>query len=173
MSGTHISAAMRQAVGREYGAMTSYPITVSDIRRWAAAVYWPETPPRLYWDEEYAQGTRHHGIVAPEEYNPFAWLTPDTGGAPRQASPHHDTDDIERRLGVKGPGLGHMLNGGADVEYGERMRPGDVIRSVTELTGYRERPGRLGLMLFTVFTTIWTNQREQLVKSQAGTLIRY
>ena len=171
MSGTHLSAAMQDAVGREYGAMTSYPIDASDIRRWAAAVYWPETPPRLYWDEPYARGTRHGGIVAPEEFNPFAWMI--AKGAPRRAGPRHDTDDTERRIGVQGPGLGHMLNGGAEAEYGERMRPGDVIRSITQLSGYHEREGRLGLMLFTVFTNTWTNQRDQLVKIQRNTLIRY
>ena len=29
----------------------SYPVSVSDIRKWAIAVYWPESPPQLYWDE--------------------------------------------------------------------------------------------------------------------------
>jgi len=50
----------------ELDRRVSYPITVSDIRRWAMAVYYPEEPPRLFWDEEYARATRHGGIVAPE-----------------------------------------------------------------------------------------------------------
>src|SRR5580698_7637619 len=52
---------------------TSYPISESDIRKWAIAVYWGETPPRIFWDAEYAKTTRWGGIVAPEDFNPFAW----------------------------------------------------------------------------------------------------
>ena len=29
----------------------SPPVSVSDIRKWGIAVYWPDTPPRLFWDE--------------------------------------------------------------------------------------------------------------------------
>ena len=71
---THITDEMRAAVGRELARMTSYPITDSDIRRWAVAVYYPEEPPRLFWDADYAAGTSFGGIVAPEEFNPFAWM---------------------------------------------------------------------------------------------------
>ena len=45
----------------------SYPVSESDIRKWAIAVYWPNTPPRLYWDADYAKTTRWGGIVAPED----------------------------------------------------------------------------------------------------------
>ena len=51
----------------------SPPIAMSDIRKWAIAVHWPETPPPLYWDEEYAKTTRYGGIIAPLDFNPFAW----------------------------------------------------------------------------------------------------
>ena len=67
-----------------------------------------------------------------------------------------------------------VLNGGVEVEYtGVRMRPGDVIRSVTSLAEYRERAGRLGLMLFTITENRWTNQRGELVKTSRNTLISY
>lgn len=66
-----------------------------------------------------------------------------------------------------------MLNGGLEVTYGARMRPGDVITSVSTLTGYQEREGRLGLMLFTTQSDQWTNQDDAVVKSASMTLIRY
>src|SRR4029077_13395984 len=72
---THITPQMRDIVGLELRRSTSFPITDSDIRRWAIAVYYPEASPRLFWDAEYAAGTSHGGIVAPEDFNPFAWLT--------------------------------------------------------------------------------------------------
>ena len=48
---------------------SSYPIGQSDIRRWAIATYWPEKPPPVYWDEEYARSTRWGGIIAPEDFS--------------------------------------------------------------------------------------------------------
>ena len=53
------------------------------------------------------------------------------------------------------------------------MRPGDVITSVSRLAEYREREGRLGLMLFTVIEDVWTNQSGELVKRTRSTVIRY
>jgi hypothetical protein len=60
-----------------------------------------------------------------------------------------------------------------EVEYGVRMRPGDVITDVTRLAGYSEREGRLGLMLFTVTEQAWSNQSGDLVKRTKVTVIRY
>ena len=131
---SHVTQAMRDIVGREHGEQVSFPIDASDIRRWAVAVYYPEDPPRLYWDEEYAKSTAHGGIVAPEEFNPFAWMTT-AGPSGGRGTP----GGVEGALGVESPPLVHLLNGGAEVEYtGVRMRPGDVIRSVNTITEYRE-----------------------------------
>ena len=41
------------------------------------------------------------------------------------------------------------------------------------LSEYREREGRLGLMLFTVTEDNRTNQDDELVKASRSTLIRY
>jgi len=169
---TYISEEMQAAVGTELDRRVSYPITVSDIRRWAMAVYYPEEPPRLFWDEEYAATTRHGGIVAPEEFNPFAWMSAEPAGVP-QGKGGNDPDHTEKQIGIQGPGLAFMLNGGMDIEYGARMRPGDVITSVSRLAGYRERPGRLGRMLFSMTESTWTNQQDQMVRRSINTLIRY
>jgi hypothetical protein len=170
---TYISAAMRDAIGQPYGEMTSFPIAASDIRRWALAIYYPEEPPRLYWDEHYARTTAHGGIIAPEDFNPFAWMTEEPPGVRRSQSPGAG-DLVEGKLGIPGPGLQFMLNGGVDVDYsGVRMRPDDVVRSASRVTEYREREGRLGLMLFTTMESNWTNQHGDLIKTQRSTLIRY
>jgi hypothetical protein len=167
---TVISDDMRKAIGGELGRSVSFPITDSDIRRWAVSVYYPDDPPRLFWDAGYAAGTAHGAIVAPEEFNPFAWMSSE---GPQRAAASHDPDMIEKTLGVEGPHLKFQLNGGMEVEYGVRMRPGDVITSVRRLSEYREREGRLGLMLFTVTDDNWTNQSDELVKTSRSTLIRY
>jgi hypothetical protein len=172
MPGTSISAAMSAATGRELGSRVSFPVSESDIRRWAIAVYYPEEPPRLFWDAGYARSTRHGGIVAPEEFNPFAWMAAVQDPPPAPGGPE-TVSHVELALGIPGPGLRHQLNGGVTVRYGVRMRPGDVITSRNRLVGYAEREGRLGLMLFTTTEDAWTNERGELVKVTTTTGIRY
>ncbi len=171
---THISSEMQAAVGRRTSRRVSFPVSRSDIRRWALAVYWPERPPRLYWDELYATATIHGGIVAPEEFNPFAWMAAEEEGPiVADADKPNDPDRLERSLGIEGPRLAFQLNGGVEVVYGARMRPGDVITSEGRLAEYTEREGRLGLMLLTVTEDTWTNERGEMVKRTRSTLIRY
>jgi hypothetical protein len=172
MPGSNISAAMRDAVGRTMGRQVSFPVSESDIRRWAIAVYYPQEPPRQFWDEAYAKSTPDGAIVAPEDFNPFAWMAAERD-EPRTEIDQNNPDRTELLLGIPGPGLKFQLNGGMEVEYGTRMRGGDVITSVTRLADYTEREGRLGLMLFTVAEAAWTNQSGELVKRTRTTLIRY
>jgi hypothetical protein len=172
MPESHISDAMRSVIGKEMGRRVSYPVSVSDIRRWALAVYYPDSPPREYIDEDYAAKQPSGGMIAPQEFNPFAWLVAEKV-EPDVVIDGHNPDRTELVLGVPGPGLKFQLNGGMEVEYGAPMRPGDVITAVSSLAGYSEREGRLGLMLFTVSQDTWTNQNDELVKRTSNTLIRY
>ena len=169
---TYLTPELLGLVGRELRRTTSFPITDSDIRRWAIAVYYPEPAPRLFWDAEYGAGTVHGGIVAPEDFNPFAWMARETvlasagGAGGAQSVP-------EALLGAEVPPTTAMVNGGLEVEYGSRMRPGDVITSTSTIGEYTEREGRLGLMLFSSTLDTWTNQRGETVKTSRNTLIRY
>ena len=44
---------------RVWGPETVSPaVSESDIRKWAIALYWPEIPPRHFWDVEYARTSR-------------------------------------------------------------------------------------------------------------------
>jgi hypothetical protein len=169
---TFVSEAMEAAVGRELARLVSYPIVESDIRKWAIAVYYPEPPPRRFWDAEFAASTTFGGIVAPEDFNPFAWISAFPPGPPSPEG-NNDPQKTEKTLGIEPPAVEFMLNGGIEVEYAEPMRPGDVITSVTRLGSYRERPGRLGPMLFTTLENTWTNQRDELVHRARSTVIRY
>jgi len=153
----------------------SYPVSSSDIRKWAIAVYWPERPPPLFWDEEYAKTTRWAGIIAPQDFNPFAWPVdrvrgPD-GPAPAGAA--------ARARGSAGSGTtsggrrSRVMNGGQTDTYGAPMRPGDVITSRSRLRDWEERSTRLGLTLFAFSENEWHNQDGQLVKRRVSTAIRY
>jgi hypothetical protein len=140
----------------------SEPVSESDIRKWAIATYWPETPPRLFWDREHAKKTRWAGIVAPEDFNPFAWPIRMTPVQPSGAIPGQKPE----------PG-GNVLNGGQVDTFGVRMRPGDVITTRTRLSNWEERQGRNGLTLYTYLETEWRNQDDELVKRRISTIIRY
>ncbi len=140
----------------------SYPVSLSDIRKWAIAIYWPDVPPRLFWDEEYAATTRWGGIVAPEEFNPFAW--------PIRTTPPSFAGALPGKTRQKGE---NVLNGGQIDTFSTRIRPGDVITERTRLVDWDEKKGRLGLMLFLRHETEWHNQAEELVKRRIATAIWY
>ena len=138
----------------------SPPISESDIRKWAIACYWPEKPPSLFHDAEYAKGTRWGGIIAPQDFNPFAW-------------------PVERQIPAgrataegAGPGTRGM-NGGQTDTFGVPMRPGEVITARSQLKDWNERQTRLGLTLFSNTEIEWRNQDGELVKRRISVGIRY
>jgi acyl dehydratase len=140
---------------------TAPPVSESDIRKWGIASYWPEKPPRVFWDEAYAKGTRWGGIIAPNDFNPFAW--PIDRAAPAAG-----------RASAAGAGVGTRgMNGGQVETFGVPMRPGDVITARTRLKDWNERTTRLGLTLFTNTETEWRNQKGEHVKTRISTGIRY
>jgi len=171
---TYISDEMLSHVGTQLACKVSAPISASDIRRWAIAVYYPKVPPRVFWDEGSAIATAHQGIVAPEDFNPFAWAVTDESEADSEGHfAGHDPAWVEKALGVEPPPLERFLHGGMEVEYGVRMRPGDIIDSASSLAGYVEKEGRLGIMLFTTIKNTWTNQDGAVVKHHWHHGIRY
>jgi hypothetical protein len=156
---TRITRERRDSLNVWGEELVSHPIDLSDIRRWAIAVYWPETPPRLYWDEAYAKTTRWGGIVAPREFNPFAW--------PAERPAHILKYDAPLSPGTR------AMNGGVTEKYGAPMRAGDVIQSRTAVVKFDERRTSLGLTLFIHMETRWTNQRGEWVKTRTGINIEY
>ena len=144
---------------------TSPPISLSDIRKWAIATYWPETPPPIYWDEDYAKTTRHGSIIAPLDFNPFAWPIhrPKRQNLPRT----EQTGANQQRRRTTG------MNGGQVDEYGKPMRAGDIIRAKTRLKDWEEREGRLGLTLYAYSETLWLNQHDDMVRLRTSTAIRF
>ncbi|QNN63807.1 MaoC family dehydratase N-terminal domain-containing protein [Leucobacter denitrificans] len=159
---------MHNAVGTEISRRVSYPVSDSDIRRWALATYWPASPPKRYLS------TDTNAVVAPEDFNPFAWAVVDSRQHPDAVdSDQNDPDSTEKQIGVEGPGLKFMLNGGMVATYSTAIRPGDTITSVNRLSSYTERTSRLGQMLITVLSDEWTNQHGDVVKRVDTTLLRY
>jgi hypothetical protein len=165
---TLVTPEMLERKGVWGSVRVSPPVSDSDIRKWAIAVYWPETPPRIYWDAEYAATTRWGTIIAPPDFNPFAWPIVEAG--PAAAKPSREHGDENQPGSAKGR---RGMNGGQVDTYGVPMRPGDVITSRSRLRDWDERQTRLGLTLFTFSETEWRNQDEALVKVRVATGIRY
>jgi hypothetical protein len=167
---SYVTDEMRGIVGKVMATLTSFPISASDIRKWAAAVYYPEVPPPLFWDEDYAAATRFGGLVAPEEFNPFAVMTKDPPPQTRVQS----RGRFERAFGVEPPPARAILQTEIRVAYtGVRMRPGDVIRSVQRITEYFEREGKMGLQLYTTVSNEYINQSEEQIKLLHTVYVRY
>jgi hypothetical protein len=165
---TVVSPEMHAAIGTRISRRVSYPVASSDIRRWALATYWPEPAPEKYFH------TDESAVLAPEEFNPFAWAVTAAETHPSATSTEpNDPDRTERQIGIRGPGLRYQLNGGVSMEYDAPIAVGDVITSVIRLVEYSEREGRLGHMLMSTTEDTWTNQRGDLVKRSRFTLIRY
>ena len=165
MPDTYMVPEVLAAIGRECSRSTSYPITASDIRKWALAVYWPEMPPQKFIDAEYAT----------EDFDPFAW-----GPQKYESLLPEDDGSVIYRHGINEDALGIPkwefivgLNGGMDCQYGVRMHVGDVITDVKSVGQWSERPGKNGLMLMTRHVSIWTNQRGEEVKRTINTGISY
>jgi acyl dehydratase len=155
---TLIVPELADSQGRWGEPQYSPAVTASDIRKWAIATYWPQTPPPIHWDEAYAATTRWGGIIAPRDFNPFAWPVRRTPLAP-----------------LPGPAGVRLtsLNGGQVETYGAPQRPGDVIVDRVRVKDFHERQGRFGLMLYVDVENEWTNQAGAFVRRRISTFIRY
>ncbi|MCZ6619377.1 MAG: MaoC family dehydratase N-terminal domain-containing protein [Gammaproteobacteria bacterium] len=160
---TYVTEQMLQKKGVWGEDRTSPPVAASDIRRWAIATHWPEQPPPIYWDEAYARTTRWGGLVAPPDFNPFAWPV-NRGTMRRTGIPAGKRPDGKPLQG---------MNGGQTDTYGEPMRPGDLITARTRLLDWEEKEGRLGHTLYTTTEIEWRNQRGALVRRRRAIGIRY
>lgn len=141
---------------------TSLPVDRSAIRMWAINVRWPEPPNRLYWDEAYAKTTRWGGIIAPRNFNPFAYHMEEE----RAKGPS--------TLGLLRTGKGRRgMNGGGEATYHAPIRPGDVITETKKVVDVVEKRTSLGPTVFVTSETVWTNQRGELVKIYRGVGIRF
>jgi hypothetical protein len=163
-----VTAEMADAVGTVLLRLVSHPVSASDIRRWALAVHWPDTPP-----QRWSASANEASLLAPEEFNPFAWSVRECEPAAAPTIHFDDPQRIEKLAGVAGPTVRFNLHGGIKAEYASPMHVGDVITNVTRLKSYHERVGSLGRMLFTTIEETWSNQRSDLVKRCELTMIRY
>jgi acyl dehydratase len=148
-------------LNRPLEPIEALPVGANDIRRWAMATWYPQPVPPEFYDEAAAARGPWGGLVAPRDFNPFAW----TLTLPPDRYPWM------RGMGTE-PGR-RGLNGGQRNRYYAPIRPGDRIRSTVTLIDAYEKQGRLGTMLFLIDEARWTNQRGELVRVGERTSIYY
>jgi len=159
--GVHLDAETLTWLGQPLEPDVALPVGANDIRRWAMATYYPEEPPAEFIDEQSAAHCAWGELVAPRDFNPFAWT---------KCTPP-DTYPWMRGMGTE-PGR-RGLNGGQRNRYFAPIRVGDVITSVVTLVDAFEKEGRMGPMMFLVDEARWTNQRGELVRLGQRTTIYY
>jgi acyl dehydratase len=151
---------LQKKVGTE-GKPVTLEIEKGLIRRYVEAV--GDSNP-LWQEEEYARSTRYGGIIAPP-YLLCALMA--TFPVASQA----------KRLPLEMPDVGlpreHVLDGGGEWEFYLPLRLGDAITARTQLAKVFEREGKVGKMLFFVYETRYTNQRDEPVARSSSTLINY
>jgi hypothetical protein len=110
----HLDAAMIGWLGAP-APDHAYAVGANDIRRWAIATWYPDEAPAEWLDDDIAARGPWGGLVAPRDFNPFAWT--------RCTPP--DTYPWMRGMGSE-PGR-RGLNGGQRNRYFAPIRPGDAI----------------------------------------------
>jgi acyl dehydratase len=130
------------------GESVTMKVDASQIRLFAEAI---GDPNPLYWDEEYARGTRWGGVIAPPTFLCLLFApTP---------MPRLD-------FGLVG------LNGGTGFESYRPVRVGDVITAQASVSNVKAVKGRTGEMLITERETRYTNGSGALVALGFGTGIQ-
>lgn len=159
------------------------PVTSSEVvepgalRRFVQAIMDDD---RIYWDEEYAKGTRYGGVVAPPLFPGFTnRRRPGTPDPLDRLKTDHDWDgatgagdDSGALPPVKLP-LVRLLNGGVSAEFFAYCKPGDRITGQNRYVNIAEREGRDGSPMVIITTeTTFTNQDGVLLAKVQNTLIR-
>jgi acyl dehydratase len=122
------------------------------IRRFAEAIG-DDNP--VYYDEDYAKGTRHGGIIAPPTF-PMAL---------RVGSNVRDGLPIDNKK---------VLHGEMEFEYIRPLKAGDVITCQAEIVEFYTKEGKSGGMDFMVTETTGVDSTgEKVFISRSTTVIRH
>ena len=143
-------------VGRPVGGgQLKEPVTVTDIRRWAQGMQYPNP---IHYDDEVAAASAWGRIVAPQSFT----ICCDVG--------HGAGPAIVGSL----PGS-HMIFGGDEWWFaGPRIYPGDHLRMRRRFVDYKVSDTKFaGPTMFSRGETVYTNQRGDTVARQWSTAVRY
>ena len=129
---------LKDKIGVEWD-IGAYEIEKGMIWRFVRAV---DDPNPLWQNEEYAQRSKHKGIIAPPTFFLAVGFE----------------QFIQQVLDLAS--FGTILMGSTDVECYQNVRPGDVVNVTTKIIGIREMPGKMGKTAFMTFVTSYKNHEQ-------------
>jgi len=157
-----ISAEARAVIGKQ-ASPQACEVTKTAIRRFAQAI---GDPNPVYTDEEYARTTQWGGIIAPPTFIFTLGYYDDSPGVRLREDGRPIGGEIDVPLPVS-----RTVGGASSVEFGEPIRPGDVITVRKRIADVYSKEGRSGLLYFTVVETTCINQRGELVAREKASFI--
>jgi acyl dehydratase len=148
--GSLITPEIRAMLGQEAYFPGKEVIDVTSVRRYAQAI--SDLNP-LYIDEEFAKKGGYGSLIAPPTFI------------------FDVSHDIFAEVGEDGRDLSrvtiHGLNavrGGNEYRFFEPARPGDIVNRRRKITDIYEKKGKkAGMILFVVYETSYTNQKDKLL----------
>lgn len=145
-----ITPEIKAMLGQEVYYAGKEVIDRTAIRRYAQAI--SDLNP-LYIDEEFAKKSKYGGIIAPPTF--IFDVSHDIF-----AEVGEDGRDLSR---VTIPNL-NAVRGGNEYQVFELARPGDIINRRRKVTDIYEKKGKkAGKILFVVYETTYTNQKDKLL----------
>ena len=154
---TLITPELKAMVGQEKDLPGIEAIDKTSIARYAHAI--SDLDP-LYLDEEYARETEHGGVVAPPTFV-FDLI-------PASAELGDDGRDLTR---IKLPGY-RLARAGNEYQFFRLVRPGDAVNRKRKIVDvYEKESKRVGMIIFVVYDTTYTNQEGELLGINRETLM--
>jgi acyl dehydratase len=157
----------------------AYPVSEAQIMYWCDMV---EDGNPLYVSGEYAENSRHKGVIAPPT-SLLTWAVPRAG----QNGVNPDAPDVdcperkpwpppagETTMSFDPPGATDIIATKSVQEYGRPLRPGDRVSHTMEVANCSPlKRTRLGLGYFQTNLNTFYNQRGELVGTNVFSLLRY
>ena len=131
------------------------------VRKFADAV---DDRNPLYWDEEYARGSKFGTIVAPPAF--FGWPVKWEWAMPFRSELRHLIIETINKAGYV-----RLLDGGIEYDFHGAVRVGDILSAVSSVKNIYERESKTGTMVFSIMETTYINQNGDTVASARHTLI--
>lgn len=130
----------------------------------------------VYWDDDYAAGTKFGGVVAPPLFPLHALRVP--AGTPdpfegRATDPDFDGSvrGVMKGLVPLPIPLTRVLNGGNEVEIYQQAKPGEKIRVKSKYIDIYQREGKSGPLVFLLTETSYFNEKNELLLKSVQTRI--
>jgi acyl dehydratase len=150
--------ALKHLIGKKSNPRV-YEVTRLDIRKIADAA--GDRNP-LYWDDDYAAGSRYGSIVAPPDF--FGWPVK---WEPNQTFVNSSELGEYMFKELTKAGYNRAINAGMESEFFKPIFPGGVLVLTSEIISLEEKEGKTGgKMLLSSMETTVVNQNGDIVARQ-------